>query len=639
VRRVRLWNCLYLVEVELLELTAMQEDSSELQLTGYLWCNLVDRVFQLYLGPLFLCRGVRVRSVLHRGTNAAAALGCEFDTLPDTHLRWDVPQLGTLVVFVGEDKADKAKLNADRVKLEEQLRFAYRSILNLCLLDSSTLEDISVFGLLNAGTSALLLELGWSGQEENFYLVREVASFDLRLAEDVRRLCKHLLVITELALRQLDTLLAAKEAGKHSSYVIRPYRSAPPATTLPRPSTPPPLAPGGTHEPTFSPLKYGMQPKKQLHQSSKSAVYEVTRPAKSTALKIGPRAEVEREAALLKRLGGRCHITRLLRGPLRPEAAAGSHAHMEEAALELPLLCDRRLGSLDDLAAFAFQACEAGAYLHSHGLLHGDFKRANMLWDGKRLTIIDLDCAIVVQREGEGGKQRPQCYGTYGYRPPEVQAATLAPAFPADVWSLGIVLAFEALELLRPGTSLGQLVLQQDLPRGLAALDRALGGPDHQLCRLLRSMLREAPEERATMEQLLDHPFIRPCSLPCFLRARSASSAGGMKAPAGSAAAPEHLVTTATRSQAAVAAWQLPGRATVDLPTKASAAHPAGHLIAPAHGVQTAPTNALVASASLLTLKHPPGQTSSAPQLPDRTKVDRPSRYRKVLGDVLNVRR
>jgi serine/threonine protein kinase len=124
----------------------------------------------------------------------------------------------------------------------------------------------------------------------------------------------------------------------------------------------------------------------------------------------------------------------------------------------------------------------------------------------------------------------PRRFGTYGYRAPEVEAGSRPAAPAADVWSLGIVLAHEALELLA-GPSACQLLLQQNLPHGLACLESLLG-PQHPLCDLVRRMLREAPEERPTCRQLLQHPFVRTCTPACgggvvSLRARRCQSRPG----------------------------------------------------------------------------------------------------------------
>jgi serine/threonine protein kinase len=182
------------------------------------------------------------------------------------------------------------------------------------------------------------------------------------------------------------------------------------------------------------------------------------------------------------------------------------------AALELPLLPDRPVASLTALARFTAQACEACAHLHEHRVVHGDVKRDNLRWDGAAVTLLDLDCAV--ELEGRSKEELPRHFGTSGWWAPEVARGS-APADPAaDVWSLGIVLAYEALRILHSENQ-AQMVLEQDLPGGLAYLEDRLGSSD-SLCMMLRATLQQEPALRPSMCQLLAHqPFLRPCEPRC----------------------------------------------------------------------------------------------------------------------------
>jgi hypothetical protein len=470
----------------------------------------VERVFQLYREEHSEVAGVpgaHVVSNLCRGSDARKAIpSMPFQVLLDGHLHDVLTYNGKSVdmcPFVEEDKALRKDITVDRPKLLEVMRFAVRELMLLLTLKESELEVITVFGLLNAGPISVLLELGWSGKTESIYFVREVANFNLRLPGQVRLLCRHLFTVLELARSNMRRVLDSLRANEHHTYLLRPYRSGPPASGTTTETSKREPTGGDEHPQTFSPMKNpavsGYVLHTLLHRSSRSTVYKAFRADAGSVVKIGVQRNVEREARLLEKLGGRSHVVALLRGPLPVEQAG-------LAALEVPYVADVPLESLGELRSFGRQALEAGAYLHASGVVYADFKRANMMWDGRELTLIDLDACIQVE-PGQDPSKLPRRFGTLGYRAPEVETGACPAAPAADVWSLGIVLAYEALQLLAD-LGMCQLLLQQDLPLGLACLEARLWR-GHPLCDLVREMLRQKPEERPPLRQLLQHTFVR----------------------------------------------------------------------------------------------------------------------------------
>jgi hypothetical protein len=524
-RYLRSWAALYLEEPRLLERAQQAESASasELQLTASLYGHIVDSALQLGLPPTFEVEysypsdppghpptvvRARATSDLLRGLDAHSLLAMPFHTFPDCLLALQVSGMHSpFCPFLGQDKTSAHGLKADRMKLIEQMRFALRSVLLLEKVPSMVLETISIFGLLTAGPHALLLELCWSGVEESIFFVRQVAQFNLRARGDIRSLFRHLWAVAQLARDHLISILHAVNDPKQPrhAYIDRPFRNDAPATDVKNSKST--TTPGGASRPTFSPSAKLVQDgcadltlHTRLHRSSRSTVYLALRHDEGSVVKVGLQRHVEREVRLLQELGGRCHVVALRRGPMPMPLSLHGYA-----ALELPYLPDVRVASVEQLRSFAGQALEAGAFLHEHGVIYADFKRANMRWDGRDLTVIDLD-ACIVPAEASDASKLPRHFGTYGYRAPEVEAGSCPAAPAADVWSLAIVFAYEALELVA-ALGMCQLVLQQNLPRGLACLESHLG-PRHPLCDLVRRMLRDAPEERPTFRQLLQHPWL-----------------------------------------------------------------------------------------------------------------------------------
>jgi hypothetical protein len=87
-----------------------------------------------------------------------------------------------------------------------------------------------------------------------------------------------------------------------------------------------------------------------------------------------------------------------------------------------------------EVARVGVQLADALAWLHDHGVIHGDVKPANVLVDDEgHATLLDLGIAVRV------GETRERFRGTLGYAAPEVLGgATPTPA--SDLWSLGAAL-------------------------------------------------------------------------------------------------------------------------------------------------------------------------------------------------------
>lgn len=156
------------------------------------------------------------------------------------------------------------------------------------------------------------------------------------------------------------------------------------------------------------------------------------------------------EVALFGAMGGRAHTIPLL-------CSFGDAAN--NPVLVFPYVEDRRPVSPAEVRSYGRQLFEALAFLHGElRTVHRNVKRANILWDGDRLQLIDFEGACPVT----AGALLPR-FGNTAYRAPEVVAAkpasrreaaaayvwcpregclTPASAYgpPADVWSAGVVM-------------------------------------------------------------------------------------------------------------------------------------------------------------------------------------------------------
>jgi serine/threonine protein kinase len=134
--------------------------------------------------------------------------------------------------------------------------------------------------------------------------------------------------------------------------------------------------------------------------------------------------------------------------------------------------------SLDKKLDITEQICEALAFIHEQGYIHGDVKPDNILVNGQgRAKLIDFGFAAPIGTDVDGVK------GTWGFMAPEQTGGTLEPE--TDVYNLGAVMYWlftgENLPYVIPGGAAGDGLagqvdptpphhLNTDLPRRLSRL-------------------------------------------------------------------------------------------------------------------------------------------------------------------------
>ncbi|KAF9929349.1 hypothetical protein BGZ67_006385 [Mortierella alpina] len=152
------------------------------------------------------------------------------------------------------------------------------------------------------------------------------------------------------------------------------------------------------------------------------------------------------------------------------------------------------------------QIVECVDYLNSRGICHRDIKDENIVIDNDfTVKLIDFGSAVIIPRPQ--GKLFDRFYGTINYASPEILKGEKYRAESAEIWSLGILL---------------YTILYGEVPFNDPV--QAISGPyisprvrsSNECLHLLNWMLAKTPDRRATIEDVVNHPWLAGLSLPGF---------------------------------------------------------------------------------------------------------------------------
>ena len=166
-----------------------------------------------------------------------------------------------------------------------------------------------------------------------------------------------------------------------------------------------------------------------------------------------------------------------------------------------------------NLHVVAQQLFRATRYLHDRDLLHADLKLDNILLHDASvagLRLIDFGLAVNVKTEAD---QLAKPRGSLNYMPPEMFFPNATFGFPADIWSLGVILFTLATGSFPFGGATEAAVIEEITMAEEARNARFMtlpqfAGLSEPLKELIGSLLRYDPAERITAHAALLHPWM-----------------------------------------------------------------------------------------------------------------------------------
>jgi serine/threonine protein kinase len=199
------------------------------------------------------------------------------------------------------------------------------------------------------------------------------------------------------------------------------------------------------------------------------------------------RKRFAREAETLRMVSG-LHLARYVDADASPQADPPWIATEYVDGPTLDALIDKRGALAAERAAYlGAQLAEGLSYIHRFGVVHRDFKPANVMIDAEGPKVIDFGLSVLEERMGEI-TSTSYTVGTRNWMAPE-QARSSQVTAAADIYSLGLVVAYAATGVrpVRGNTDLSEL------PTGLRSV----------LTDLLDSVPERRPDAWEAKERLL----------------------------------------------------------------------------------------------------------------------------------------
>eukprot|EP00994_Dinema_validum_P009281 NODE_906_length_1242_cov_152.031014_g674_i0.p1 GENE.NODE_906_length_1242_cov_152.031014_g674_i0~~NODE_906_length_1242_cov_152.031014_g674_i0.p1 ORF type:complete len:318 (-),score=47.71 NODE_906_length_1242_cov_152.031014_g674_i0:206-1159(-) len=236
--------------------------------------------------------------------------------------------------------------------------------------------------------------------------------------------------------------------------------------------------------------------------------YHRDRPEEIYALKIVDKAALLHKPEEKKRVEREIRILQKIEHPhimkLYDVLETSSHRYLVLEYLPQGELYDNLLKNgrvpVDTTFKYFFQLIMAVSYLHRNSICHRDIKLENLILDHKGdIKVADFGMAVVVPP----GARLQESVGSPHYACPQIIMGQKYNGYEADVWSCGVVL-FTLLTGTMPFTGESNEVLHDHIKNARYRVPVEL--PDSAQ-ELLAKILTIAPEERATLRDIQDHPW------------------------------------------------------------------------------------------------------------------------------------
>lgn len=244
----------------------------------------------------------------------------------------------------------------------------------------------------------------------------------------------------------------------------------------------------------------------------------------------GEAAAFRNEVQLLKRLRGERRIIELLDFEERPNElfVVMEHGEKDLASLLKEMTSTER-GLTNTKTKFYWEEMlEAVAVVHKEGVVHSDLKPANFLIVSGTLKLIDFGIASAVV-DDKTHVTKDNLMGTFNFMSPEAiqdlscggrtsgdgeGKSVVKIGYKSDVWSLGCILynmVYKKMPFgeLRHPMAKFKAILDPDHKIAFPRDKSALGDHDERVVDVLERCLVRDANKRASIEQLLKHPYLR----------------------------------------------------------------------------------------------------------------------------------
>ena len=244
-----------------------------------------------------------------------------------------------------------------------------------------------------------------------------------------------------------------------------------------------------------------------------------------------------REVMYLQELNGHDNIVRLL-SIIRAHNNRDLYLVFEYMETDLHTVIKHNILQSIHKQFIFYQLLKALKYIHSGDLIHRDLKPSNLLINSECLIkVADFGLARSVAQKDDGQDPVVSDYvATRWYRAPEILLGSQCYNKAVDMWSAGCILAeliagkvlftgkstLNQVELIiellgRPkdsqidalGSPLARNILANITAQKTRSFTQMFSTEGKDALDLLRRLLTFSPHERMTVEEALDHPYVR----------------------------------------------------------------------------------------------------------------------------------